>query len=943
MQLAICDEVIGREGELRALAAAVAGVAEGRGAAAWIEGAAGTGKSTLIDAALGQATSCGCTVLRAAGDELTATFPLRVMADCLDVSRRSADPGRARVAAVLGGGAGGADEAARGMAEIVRGMCRQGPVVLAGDDLHWADEASLTLWLRLIEMTAEVPLLLAGTASRAPARTALAAVPDAVRRRGGLAVALGPLDPGAAGRVAARHLGADPGPRLQAELRRAGGNPLYVQQLAAALADAGLVDVADGIAEFDGEPGAMPAPLAASIGRRLGSLGDPARATARVAALLGDGCAAADVSAVAGRPPEVIAAALAEAAAAEVLTADDGRVRFPHELLRQALASQIPSAVSPALHRHAARVLAASGACGTSGTSGSIGTVARHLLAGPQVMDDWALRWLAARSEAALYEVPHAAAELLSKAVESVEEEDPRWEAFAGKLAQTSFWLGRDDGVGPLALEVARRTTDIELASRMRIYVMRSAARMGRYGDGIAAGESALRDPGLPGAWRARLGAWLAVVLLLSGRPLRGRAQASQALRDARRAGDALATACAHHAAALGSGTAAAVAHADRALAALGTDAESADFRPLLLRNRLLWLGRLDRADELERTLAVALREVQRSGTFGSVGILGAAAHVRYRQGRWDAALSYLAQIDPGFRDHDQAVRLRALASLIALHRGEQAEAAAHLRAAGSAAQRPPDSTEPAGSHFMTARALAAEADGDLRQAVRAVTAWLEAPGTLRRQMACDDAPDLVRLALSAGEPGIAGAMVASLEEDAAADPVPGRMLAARCGRAQIDDDPAALMAVAEDYRRRRWPVRRGMALEEAAVRLAQAGQHAPASNALAEAARAYAGPGAARDILRADARLRQHGIRRGPRSSHRRQSTGWAALTPAEARVARLAADGLSNSGIATRLFVSQRTVQAHVSRALDKLGVRSRAQLASALAAGTATGRER
>jgi DNA-binding CsgD family transcriptional regulator len=56
--------------------------------------------------------------------------------------------------------------------------------------------------------------------------------------------------------------------------------------------------------------------------------------------------------------------------------------------------------------------------------------------------------------------------------------------------------------------------------------------------------------------------------------------------------------------------------------------------------------------------------------------------------------------------------------------------------------------------------------------------------------------------------------------------------------------------------------------------------------------------------------------------------------LTPTEQRVAELAAQGLSNKEIAQALFVTVNTVEAHLSHAYAKLGIRSRAQLARAFA---------
>jgi len=64
-------------------------------------------------------------------------------------------------------------------------------------------------------------------------------------------------------------------------------------------------------------------------------------------------------------------------------------------------------------------------------------------------------------------------------------------------------------------------------------------------------------------------------------------------------------------------------------------------------------------------------------------------------------------------------------------------------------------------------------------------------------------------------------------------------------------------------------------------------------------------------------------------RSGRKRPVTGWAALTPTESQAVDLVADGLTNNEIGERLFVSPRTVQGHLRRAFQKLGVQSRREL--------------
>ena len=60
---------------------------------------------------------------------------------------------------------------------------------------------------------------------------------------------------------------------------------------------------------------------------------------------------------------------------------------------------------------------------------------------------------------------------------------------------------------------------------------------------------------------------------------------------------------------------------------------------------------------------------------------------------------------------------------------------------------------------------------------------------------------------------------------------------------------------------------------------------------------------------------------------------TGPESLTPSERRVAELAASGLSNPEIAQQLFVSRKTIEAHLGHVFQKLDVTSRQQLATAL----------
>jgi DNA-binding CsgD family transcriptional regulator len=116
----------------------------------------------------------------------------------------------------------------------------------------------------------------------------------------------------------------------------------------------------------------------------------------------------------------------------------------------------------------------------------------------------------------------------------------------------------------------------------------------------------------------------------------------------------------------------------------------------------------------------------------------------------------------------------------------------------------------------------------------------------------------------------------------------------------------------------------RAHSLTEFGAALRRAGRRAAAREMLGEALDLAAVCGARALIARARAELNVAGAR--PRRVWR---TGLEALTPSELRIVRLAAQGRSNREIAQELYVTLKTVEAHLSRAYAKLGVERRDQL--------------
>ena len=191
--------------------------------------------------------------------------------------------------------------------------------------------------------------------------------------------------------------------------------------------------------------------------------------------------------------------------------------------------------------------------------------------------------------------------------------------------------------------------------------------------------------------------------------------------------------------------------------------------------------------------------------------------------------------------------------------------------------------------------------------------------------------PDLVRLAVVAGDRQVARTATRACQEEAAAETQPARAVAAslRC-QGLLSSDPVPLRDAVAHYRTVGPAVELPAAVEDLAAVLAERGQHVEARAALNEAVTLYESLNAGWDIRRADSRLRPYGIRRGVRGPRGlRPASGWAALTPTEVKIAALVARGDSTSEIARGMFLSRRTVQTYISRILAKLGARSRVEI--------------
>src|SRR3984885_1714746 len=296
---------VNRGGELATLRAGVEALRRGEGAAIWVEGEPGIGKSSLVVEALAGASELGWDIGWGIADQLTERLPLSVIQDCLQVRLGSPDPRRAHAATLLRSqrlGLFADGDASVSGVEVLMALadelCATAPTVLVIDDLQWADDASLMVWHQLAASIDQLRLLLIGTCRPTPRRAEVQELRAAVVRRGGAVVTLGPLTETDVTALVTAMLGSPPGDALRQLTAQAAGNPLYVRELVDAMVREQALEIGPAAAEVSAAGQRLPASLAAVLTDRLRFVSPGTAQMLRTAALLGGRFAVTDLAVV---------------------------------------------------------------------------------------------------------------------------------------------------------------------------------------------------------------------------------------------------------------------------------------------------------------------------------------------------------------------------------------------------------------------------------------------------------------------------------------------------------------------------------------------------------------------------------------------------------------------------------------------------------------------
>lgn len=930
------SQLLERGAHLRDAEALLDAAAGGAGSVLLVEGPAGIGKSALIRAIRDLAPADAFTVLSARGAELEHEFSFGVVRQLYEpvlAAQRQGErdallAGAARLAEPAVGALDPAPQAEastldtsfsvlHGLYWLTSNLAERTPLLLTVDDAHWSDSASLRFLVYLAGRLEGLPAMLVIGLRRFDPVSPSELIAALEGEDSSHVMRVAPLTEEGTEALVRSRLDGEPATGFGAACHLAtGGNPQLIRELLAALAAEGVEPTPSGAEQVANLRADR---IAGSVLARVGRMGGGAVRLAQAVAVLGRDAQPELVSQLAGLPADEAGRAVDALVALEVLV-PGSPIAFAHPIVRTAVYNDFGTAERGDAHARAARLLDGHGA--------DLDAVVAQILATPPAHDEWAVRRLMAAATRALRRgAPDAAVAYLERALEESPAQDSRRDALVG-LGQ-AFGMLRDPRRSIKRLQEALELTDdprrrAEIVDLLVVgmLVSRAAARA------VAVLDSAIAD--LPESERdlgMRLESDLDSGAFLS---LRAKRAAEHRARRFNDPDDPRTLARRAMVAALYGGTAEEAGEIarralgeGRLLSEFGADSPSvwtAGFA-------LLYAHRLAEARALADVWA---REASRVGSLRAYSF---ASSLRTRARHWQGDLVEAEADARAFIEGmPEAIALgpAALAdTLIDQGRLDEAEDALG-RAERAELEVEWSFYYPAllysRGRLKTRRGDLAHGCELLLQAGRALDEWgVTTPAPLQWR------PAAAESLLALGEHGRARQLIDEELASCRRYGSPRALGIALRSASRLGSDEQAVEMLRESAE----------LLGSTDARL----EHARALVDLGAALRRARRPGDAREPLREGlAVARSCGAQTLAERAHEELTAtgarprkivraGVDALTSSERRVARMAAEGMTNKDIAQGLFVTVRTVEAHLHHAYQKLGISSRSQLASAL----------
>jgi DNA-binding CsgD family transcriptional regulator len=919
--------VIGREVEVAAVERLVAGAGAGFLA---LEGEPGIGKSTLWEHGIALAAERAMPVLQARASEAETGLSFAAVTDLLDgvldgILPALAPPrARALEAALLRSDVGAADSRAiaLGVVDALSALNSDTPVVVAIDDWQWLDSASsLALSFAARRLVGSSVRFLC-TARPADGGMPGCPIVRELRDDAGKRMVLDAFTPSELHQLMRERCDLTPSrPALLRLHRETGGNPYIALEVVRAVMEEGGDLSAPG-------PLPVPADVHALLRRRVDSASEEVRELLAFAALLGEPTLA-DIEAAAS-DRATAREDIADAARQDLLVVEAERVRFSHPLLASAVRSRLGADEARRLHQRLADAVS------------DPERQALHLALATDTPDERIAATLEKAAAIAARRAAHPrAAELYHHAARLTEPEHEEWLVRRTLAASEQHYVGGD---GRAAASLLKNLIEQLPRGPNRGAALEALANVEVSDSLISYYEQALDEIGDDPRRRAGIHLGMGMALGTKGDFDGWMGNLRQALRFAREAGDhALAAAVLTELGLVrfsnGEGP-------QRELyeEALREQAIAESPHPTALRPewslgcQLVQAGDPDAAAPLLAEALALSRET--GGAEAEMGALMLLAHANLETGDWPLADAYSAealelaeqiQISNG---EGQCLFHR---SIVQAHMGLLDEAWAHASRGAALAREIGDlAFTVANDSVLGFIALmrnelptAAELLGPLPDHVRAL--GMRSPQHFPvRDLAAEAlvlTGDLERAALEIDE---LDQMATRAGHDW------GRGSAARCRalllstRGEAPDALASSARAVELHEGLHLPFELARSLLVKGSMQRRAKLKRPARETLERAAEIFQGLGSPVWLERTRAELARIGGRRAGSDVE---------LTATEQRVADLAAAGRTNKQIARELYVSERTVEANLTKVYRKLGLRSRTELASQLREPAAT----